>query len=307
MEGKRRLHHPDRVIGDLADRQHGIVGRRQLLKLGLRAKVIEHRLEAGRLRPLHRGVYSVGHRVVPPNGYFLAAVLACGPEATLSHRSAAALWGIRPTGQLRTEVTVPRSIRRRDGIQLRRAALAADEQATVDGIPITSPARTLLDLAAVLDRPALRRAVNEAEVQRIFDGRAIAACLERNPRRPGAPALRAVLASLDPGRGVTRSELENRFADVVDRYALPEPELNPDVQVPEDSYEVDALWRPQRLIAELDGGATHSTRHQFERDRLRDTKLALAGWQVVRITWLRLRDHPAEVAADLRALLAGRS
>lgn len=302
--GQPHEEHRDRRIGALADRQHGVVARRDLERLGVSRRAIERRLEAGRLRSLYRGVYSVGHRVVPREGHFLAAVLACGPDATLSHRSAAALWGIRPTARARTEVSCPRALRPRDGIQLHRAILAADERATIEAIPVTTPARTLLDLAAVLDRRQLERAVNEAEVQRIFDGIALAALLDRHPHRHGAPALSAVLADSDPGATRTRSELEAAFLDVVRRHGLPSPEINTRVEAPGSSYEVDALWRPQRLIAELDGAATHSTRRQFERDRLRDTKLTLAGWRVVRITWLRLRGNPAEVAADLQALLA---
>jgi len=248
-------------------------------------------------------VYAVGHRVVPPKGHFLAAVLACGADAVLSHRSAAALWSIRPTSQVRTDVTCPRALRSRGTIRLHRAALAEDERATVDGIPVTSPARTLLDVAAVLDRRRLRRAVNEAEIQRIFDGRALAVLLDRHAHRHGAPALSAVLAELDPGAARTRSELEASFLDVVREHRLPSPQINVEMDVPGGRYEVDALWRSQRLIVELDGAATHSTRRQFESDRLRDAKLALGGWQVIRITWLRLRERPDDVAADLRALL----
>lgn len=240
---------------------------------------------------------------MPREGYFLAAVLACGPGATVSHRSAAALWSIRSTAQARTDVTVPTSRRGRLGIRFHETRLADDERTVLDRIPVTTPARTLLDLASVLDRRRLARAVNEAEVQRIFDGRALAALLDRYPRRHGAPALRAALAELDPGASMAESELEHRFRELIDNHALPPAEFNRWIEVPGRRYRVDALWADQRLIAEVDGYATHATRRQFEDDRARDLDLQLAGWRMTRFTWRQLRDHPDHTAHALRTLL----
>ncbi len=303
IPGKREAERVDRRIGRLAERQHGVVGRGQLRRLGLGAGRIEDRLLAGKLVPLHRGVYAVGHGLVSPRGAWFAALIAAGPGATLSHRSAAAAWALGADPSSVVEVIVPHHRRQRRGIRVRHVPLAADERTVRDGIPVTTPARTLLDLASVLDRRRLARTVNEAEVQRVFDGRALAALLDRHPHRHGAPALRAVLAALDPGPAVIRSELEHRFRELLADHDLPPAELNARIHVPGHRYEVDALWRAQRLIAEVDGFATHATRRQFEEDRIRDLALQIAGWRVVRFTWRQLRDRPGEVAAGLTALL----
>src|SRR3954469_24186100 len=148
--GERRTRPADALIAALADRQHGVVARRQLVALGLSARAIEHRLERGRLHLLHRGVYAVGHRVLSQRGWWMAAVLAAGPGAVLSHRSAAALWGIRPTARARIEVTTPKRLHSRPGLHAHCAVLPPDEMTTYQGIPVTTAPRTLLDLAAVI-------------------------------------------------------------------------------------------------------------------------------------------------------------
>ena len=299
-----RAHEVDGAIGALAERQHGVVGRAQLADLGISRRAIGHRLESGRLHPLHRGVYAVGHRVVSRDGRWMAAVLAAGWRAVVSHRSAAALWGLRATGRARVEVTVPRKLASRPAIEVHVSRLAADEVTTHRGIPVTTPPRTLLDLAAVLGARHLERAINEAEVLRLTDPTSLDDLVKRNPRRRGTAALRRILATQTIGATITRSELEERFLQFLVAAGLPRPAVNANLTIGGQSIEVDCAWPAQRVIAELDGHASHNTTAGFERDRARDRALQAAGWRVIRITWRQLHDEPAAVAGDLARLLA---
>jgi REase_MTES_1575 len=230
----------------------------------------------------------------------MAAVLASGEGTWLSFRSGAMLWCIRRTERGLIEVTSPRTGRGRPGIQRHRAELPPDEVTVHHGVPVTTVPRTLLDLATVLTPRQLARAVNEAEVQRLWDPLSLDALLERYPQRPGVPALRELL-----GQRVTftRGELEKRFLEFLSDAGLPLPETNAHIQISGLWYEVDCLWRAERVIVELDGRATHDTRQAFEADRARDRVLQAAGFRVIRITWRQLHATPAAVAADLRALL----
>jgi len=178
---KRHDRWPNRGIAKLAGRQHGVVARCHLLELGLSRHEIGHRLAGGSLIPVHRGVHAVGHRRLSREGRWMAALLAIGPDGVLSHRSAAALWGIRTTARERVDVTVPRALRSQSGIELHRSGLPADETTVRGGIPVTTPPRTLLDLAAVIPRHQLERAVNEAEVQRLTDELTLDELLNRHP------------------------------------------------------------------------------------------------------------------------------
>jgi Protein of unknown function (DUF559) len=289
----------DAAIAAIAARQHGVIARIQLLRLGLGRRAIAHRIEQGRLHIVHRGVYAVGHARLTIQGRWMAAVLACGEGAVLSHRSAAMLWGIRRTERVLIEVTGPRTGRSRPGIERHRAELPADEVTVHNGIPTTTVPRTLLDLAAVLPTRQLTRAVNEAEVRRLWDPLSLSAVVGRHPGRRGVQAIRGVLVS---GQ-VTRGELEKRFREFLTDAGVPLPETNAHIQVDGLWYEVDCLWRSERVIVELDGRATHDTHAAFESDRARDRILQAAGFRVIRITWRQLHESPAAVAADLRALL----
>jgi hypothetical protein len=237
----------DAVTAALAGRQHGVVARRQLLQLGFGRRAIDRRIAQGRLHPLHLGVYAVGHRVLSQRGRWMAAVLACGPDAVLSHQSAAALWCIRHTAKARVDVTAPRALRPRPGIHPHCAALPTDEVTAHDSIPTTTPDRTLLDLAAVVPRQTLERALDEAEVLRLPGP---AALLDRYPRRRGAANLRSLLLTARSPTP-TRTELENRFRSFVDDHGLPRPEINTMIE----GYEVDAAWREARLIVEVEGSS----------------------------------------------------
>jgi hypothetical protein len=237
----------------------------------------------------------------------MAATLAGGPGAALSHRSAAELWGILPESDRVPEVTVPVSREQRTGLRWRFPPLEADEIEQVDRIPVTSSARTLFDLAVVLDRHRLARAIDRAEGMELASPTSLPALLERYPRRRGAAKLRAIFNGGAIGLGVTRSELEDRFVRFTDRHNLPHPELN--VWLPSDEgwVEVDCLWRAAGLIVELDGRAYHDSALAFEADRARDRALIAAGWRVIRVTWRQLTREPAALAADLRSVLLARA
>ncbi len=233
----------------------------------------------------------------------MAAVLACGDGAVLSHRAAGQLLGILPLGNGLPEVTRPQGWRSQSGILQHRSPLSLDELEVVDRIPVTGLCRTLLDLASILSRERLEAAMNEAEVLGLSDRTSIHVLLARYPRRAGRVVLQAILGDVKKARGVTRRELEAMFARLLATTDLPQPHRNADVAVAGRFFEVDCLWRAQRLIVELDGGFVHGTWRSAERDRERDRLLMVEGWRVVRITWRQLRDDAPAVIADLRRLL----
>lgn len=199
---------------------------------------------------------------------------------------------------------MPAKRRAKGGIAQHRSVLAPDEITHVRGIPVTTVARTLFDLAAVVGRDQLSRAAHEAEVLRLWDGHALGALLERHPGRRGAVAVEAMLADRRIGAHVVRSELEARFLALIDSSGLPAPQANAMVRASQRQFEADFVWAGPRVIAELDGHATHATRATYERDRKRDRILQAVGWRVVRITWRQLHEAPDAVGADLRSLLA---
>ena len=230
----------------------------------------------------------------------MAAVLACGRDAVLSHLSAAALWSIASSSSPFIDITVPRGRRGHEGIRLHQVRHFPDADRTIhDAIPVTTIARTLFDLAEVLSMTRLERAFERAERLELLDLTAVADVCRRNPGRRALRPLLALLPSLSPP-APTRSDLEDDFLDFCRANDLPTPELNAIVE----GHEVDAVWRDQRLVVELDSFEFHKTRAAFERDRARDMALQLAGYRVLRITWRRLRNEPAEVERAIRALLA---
>jgi len=237
----------------------------------------------------------------------MAAVLAGGPAAVLSHRSAGRLWGLIDDREGQVEITRPSGLNTgRCGIGVHEASLAADEIAYGDGIPATSPHRTLFDLSAAFSLRQLERAMNEAEVRRLLDRVSLPQLLDRHPGHRGAANLRVLLAASTP-EGITRSDFEEAFVAFLDASGLPRPRLNADLAVRDRFYEVDCLWPAQRLVVELDGRAVHGTRRAFESDRERDRILAAEGWRTTRVTWRQLRDEPDDIAADLSRLLGPRT
>ncbi|MEA2332732.1 MAG: hypothetical protein QOH58_2870 [Thermoleophilaceae bacterium] len=299
----------DAEIAALADAQHGVVARPQLLELGLGRGAIGRRVEAARLHVVHRGVYAVGRRRLTRMGVWMAAVLACGPDAVLSHRSAAALWGMRSGAPHCVEVSAPGRVGERDGIRARRRAIGPDERTIESGVPVTTVSRTLLDLAAVLRPHELERALEQAEALRLADPIPLAALVERHRGRRGLAALRSALEKgVRPT--VTRSELERRFLTFAERAGLPRPNANAWLELAGEWIQVDCAWPEQRLIVELDSRSYHGTAAAFERDRRRDRRLLAAGWRVARVTDRALREDAPALSAQLRAALsaaAGRS
>jgi Protein of unknown function (DUF559) len=290
----------DEAIGRLATAQQGRVSREQLLGLGLGRGAIEHRLLTGRLRPVHRGVYAVGHEAPSREADWMAAVLAVGEGAALSHWSAAHLWRLRPGRGPVSHVTCPRRRRSPSGIRVHFAVLPADEVTIEDGIPVTTASRVALDLAPLLPSASLTRAIAEAERRRLSHGPSLPELLDRYPRRAGTPKLRAILGKPIP---FTRSDLEARFVELVDHAGLPRPETNGLVELPGRRSEADFVWRAQRLMVELDHYATHGDSFAFATDRARDRAAQLAGWAVVRVTDTQLEAEPERIAADLSRLL----
>jgi hypothetical protein len=292
----------DRRLAELAGRQHGVVARWQLEPLGVSAQMIKSRLARGSLHLLHRGVYDVGHRALSAEGRSMAAVLAFGPEAVLSHQSAGQLWKIVPQFAIEPEVTRPGFARGRPGIVVHRSPLPDDETTIVDGIPVTSVPRTLVDLAGLGDERRLERAWNEMEVRELRDRLSVAAVLARHPGRRGTAPLRRLIDG-KPLVGITRNELEEGFLALVDRFGLPRPRMNAHLALREKFYEVDCLWERQRVVVELDGHAVHGTRAAFEEDRERDRILLAEGFRVTRVTYRQMQETPAAVAADLAQIL----
>jgi very-short-patch-repair endonuclease len=268
---------------------------------GLTKDAIYHRLEAGRLHRLHRGVYAVGHVALTQRARELAAVLAAGPNALLSHRSAGALWGLLRSAP-EIEVTTERSRETRSGFTVHRSRrIDPQDRSERDGVPVTSVARTLVDLADVLSERRIADAFHEAEVQRLFDLQAVHETIERLPGRRGRHKLRRTLSAYDGLNPHTRSEAERRFLKICEEHDLPKPEANASIH----GYEVDFVWRAQRLAVEVDGKAVHHTARAFQQDRQRDRALAALGIQVVRVTWRDL-DAAAALARQLQVILARR-
>lgn len=290
----------ERRIGALAERQHGVVARRQLAALGLERGAIDARVRIGHLRVLHRGVYAIGHGPLSIRSRWLAAVLACGDQAVLSHRSAACLWGLvrPPRGSI--DVTNPRNSRGPAGICQHRSKLASDERVVEVRIPVTSLPRTLLDLAEVLDNDGLRRAFEEADRLKLLRMPELERVCARAGRRKGLLALRRLIEeATEPV--TTRSPLEDRFAEFYrDHLAdLPAPLTNISIL----DHEVDAYWPSHRLAVEMDSWEFHSHRAAFEHDRARDAAMQAAGYRVIRLTHRQLESEAPRIATQLHKLL----
>jgi very-short-patch-repair endonuclease len=290
----------DHAAARLADLQHGNVTRTQLLVVGFGPAAIDGRISRGYLHPQHRGVYRVGHTAPLPFAREMAAVLACGEFAVLSHRSAAAAWQLAPDDEQEVHVSVIEGRRRRrPGIRSHWSSLAAEHVSYVRRIPVTSPERTLLDLATDAPSLLLERAIEEARRRQLVTNTSLGALMERARGSAGMPALRTAL-DREHGPAFTRSAAEERLVELIRAAGLPPPEHN--IRV--GPYELDVVWRDAMLAVEIDGFAYHSSRQAFERDRHRDATLAAAGWTVIRVTWRQLTNEPEAVIARLAAALA---
>jgi hypothetical protein len=281
------------------------VGRSQLANLGVTRDEIDWRVSVGALHVVHRGVYAVGHTAITVRGRWMAAVLASRGGAVLSHRSATALWGIWGSGAGDVQVTVPRKSRSQGAIRRHYSVLPEDEKTVRDGIPVTSAARAVLDLAGDKGGAAAEAALREVEYLRIYGPVSIPTLLERYPRHKGTPIVRVCLERVrdDPG-GRIRSPLEEVFLPFLGAHHIPRPRLNAWLSVGEHRYQVDCLWPEARLVGELDGFKSHGTKRAFRKDRKRDRRLGAAGFHVIRITEDQILDEPTDVAADLLTLLA---
>ena len=283
----------------LATRQHGVVATRQLAALGLSQRAVSHRAAAGRLHRVHRGVYAVGHPILTVNGRRMAAILAAGPGAVLSHASAAALWrsGRRARLGSTSASEAPPGAASDPGLRIHRTpTLQADEITKHQGLRVTTPARTLLDLAAILTPRALERALDEAEVKQLYDRTSLDALARAHAGERGARALTQALDE-DGEPTLTDSELEELMLALCADHDLPRPEPRAWVA----GLRVDFLFAASRLVVETDGYRYHRTRRAFERDRERDAILARAGYRVLRFSHRQLTREPTMVAHTLRS------
>jgi hypothetical protein len=283
----------------IAARQHGVVSIRQLERLGFDRWSVHREVDAGRLHRLHRGVYAVGHQRLSWHGHCLAAVLANSP-AVASHRSAGWLWGLilnRPEGKF--HITAPTRRHSKPQFVLHRASLAEEDRALVEGIPVTSLARTQLDLAAEVDVDRVCRFLARSEDENTLDLRALQSILDRCGHHPGRGTLRTALAVYKPDLAITRSGLERRFRDLARKAGLPPPSMNYVI----GGYELDAYWPDHRFAVELEVYETHGDRASFEADPVRHEELLLIGIESITVTGPRLEREPATVIERVRKLL----
>jgi very-short-patch-repair endonuclease len=287
-------------VARIASRAHGVVTRIQLLATGISDDEIKHRIRTGALIRVHRGVYRVGHHAPSLEARYLAAVLACGPGALLSGRAAAHLLGLLKGQAPPPEVTAPGE-RRVKGVRTKRSRTSKPAESMVwRGVPVTTPPRTLVDLAAELDEDQLARACHEAGVRFRTTPAQVEAVLARRPRSPGGPKLRRVM------RGeirVTLSRLESRFIRVLREASLPLPRTNKVAS----ERRVDCRWPEHRLTVELDSYRYHSSRYAWEQDRRREREARARGDEFRRYTYGDVFENPRQMLAELRVLLAPRS
>jgi hypothetical protein len=268
---------------------------RQLSDCGVNADAADRWRAAGRLHTIHRGVYALGHSSVPVEGRLVAALLHAGPEAVLSHHAAAWWWRLLEPEPAVIDVSAPGRRSSLDGVRVHHPR--AIEATRSRRLPVTTVPRTLLDLAATSSTEQLRRALAQADYHRLLvRDDVLAAC---GPGRVGATRLRAAVERYEPRIAMTRSELERRLLAECGAAGIPLPEVN----VVIEEWTVDALWRRERVIVELDGRDNHSTPGQMERDRRKDLQLRAAGYVVLRYTWAQILFEAPAVIADLRAAL----
>ncbi|HTX31892.1 MAG TPA: type IV toxin-antitoxin system AbiEi family antitoxin domain-containing protein [Solirubrobacteraceae bacterium] len=297
------------AIAALGAGQHAVFTLEQLEALGLTRSAVRKRAAIGRLHRIRRGVYSLVPRaLLTREGHWMAAVLACGRGAVLSHRTAAALLGLRPTDRTKIDVTVPGQSRpKQSGIDVHSSlTLSPADVTTENGIPCTTIARTVLDLAAVMPRRVIERVLDQADAMHVFDLIALNDQLARNPRHPGARLLRSVLEEHYVGSTPTESELEEAFLALTRRLGLPDPKTQRWIDLGDGlpMIRADFVWYEQRVIVETDGVRFHGTDQARERDPRRDQRAMVAGWRPVRTTWRQVMRRPQELEPTLRRLVA---
>jgi very-short-patch-repair endonuclease len=291
---------PDLAVAALAAEQWGVLSLDDLRFCGLSRDAVALRVASGRLHRIHRGVYAVGHTSLPVEARFLAAVKACGRTAVLSHFSAAVLWGIVESGERCPEVTVAANVtRRHEGIRVRRSSYRAREDVTRRrGIPVTTPARTLLDLAGTLQHRTLRRAVRNAQSLRLTSVPQLTRALQCAGPRRGAAGLARILAT---GPAPTRSELEDVVLDLILTAGLEHPDVNRPLVLDGRRVVPDFRWPERRLVLEADGAAWHENPTARDDDADRQALLERHGDRVIRVTWQQAISRPTETLARIRA------
>lgn len=290
--------HPDRVIARIARLQRGLTTYEQLLAAGLSPGQIARRIRSGKLIPVHIGVYAVGHDALTLEARFLAGVLAAGPGAALGHRSAARHLALRATHGSVVEVIGTRNRKGNRNLIVHRPRTIHPEDVTVvEGIPTTTAARTLLDLAATVDKRALEEAVRQAYFLRLVTDASLNATIGRSFGHHGIRRLRE--AALLPAGERLRNRAEQRLLGLIIESRLPKPRVNFRVL----GRERDLVWLEQRLVVEFDGWEAHGHRIAFEDDRERDGALAEQGWTTLRFTWRQLDEHPEQIVARIGTVL----
>ncbi len=307
----RKLDQPpvDEALARLAAAQEGVFTIEQIADCGLSASGVWKRRQNGRLHLVHARVYSLA----PPSllsreGRWLAAVLACGPGAVLSHRSAAALHGLRPTERSGIDVTIPhRSSRQHHGVDIHRSiTLTAKDVTIVRNIPCTTIARTTLDIAEVIRPRQLERMFEQAEQEEVLDFRALQGQIDRNPTRAGAARIQALMGEYQADMGATWSELEADFKAMIGGTGVPMPQINQFIVLDDGGVAIraDFYWPAHRVVVETDGWKFHRTRGAFELGRRNDQRLTVAGFRVVRMTHRQIKRQAPAMAAVIVRLLA---
>jgi len=289
----------EQLLARMAELQHGVISRAQLVDLDFGDDAIARFVRIGRLHRLHPSVYAVGHRILGPNGRRKAATLSVR-DSVVGDRYAGAFHALRPySGVPELIVKGDRGCRARPGVRVRRVRhLHPADVTVIDAIPVTTVARTLLDCAVVVG-DGVGRMITRAEQREVFDLNEVRAAIDRAPRHRGTKPLLAALAALHPESAWTRSDLELAMLALCAQAGLPAPVCNAMVE----GFEVDFLWTSGRLVGEADSWEFHKTRAAFQRDRLRDRALLLAGYRVLRFTYADVEHHPDRVLADLRRAL----
>jgi very-short-patch-repair endonuclease/predicted transcriptional regulator of viral defense system len=293
-------------VADIAARQHGLITRAQLLEVGMPLDTLRSRVKCRRLLPVHRGVYRVGP-LVAARAREMAAVLACGAGSVVSHRSAARMWRIWHSADHADDAVDVMMLAnidrgRRPGVRPHRVrTLPADEITQLDGIPVTTLVRTIIDVASEAGSADLTQLLALATREHNLDSDSLLETMKRYADRPGVPLLRALLQS-DPAPALTRSQAERQLLSLMHRAQLPRPAVNAFI----DRYEVDFLWRRERLIVEVDGFAFHAARTRFENDRRRDATLTAQGFLVMRVTWRQITAEPEATLVRIAQALTSR-
>ena len=296
----------DHAIAAIAERQFGVVALWQLVPLGLSDSAVRSRVATGRLHLVHRGVYSVGHGRLTRAGRWAAAALACGPSAVLADITAAHHLGLSTWSTTPAHVLVPgRRCRRRSGIVAHTCSCLREDEATVhDGLPCTSWARTVLDLAATRPRRVVEKALDRAETKRLFDLSQLEVAMARSHRRQGMAVIRSILGSYEIGVDLPRNEREELMRSICVEYGLPVPRVNFPMLLGGRWIEADFYWPDHGLVVEVDGWGTHGTRQGFQSDRARDRNMSLTSdLALLRFDAQELLDSSRSVAADLSAML----